>query len=289
MNCIAGIVTYNPDYERLEANVKAITKQVKKVVIIDNASISSEVTDKISFVYNTELIKNNKNMGMAYALNLIMKYAYDNGYEWVITLDQDSVCPENIIGEAETLIDDKSLFHRSLESSKIAMIVPVICESASGEICTLGSAVSSERYQEVKKCITSAAITNVGLWKKIRGFDSRLFIDYVDYDYAVRCIKAEYKIIRMNNVILDHHIGKSEYRKFLWAKVRVANHTPVRKYYIARNIVIYMRRYKKDINVPAEILRLFKVFALIVLYEDDKKEKLKFYFKGIKRGLNYKL
>ena len=123
----------------------------------------------------------------------------------------------------------------------------------------------------------------------LRGFDNKMFIDYVDYDYALRCVINNYKIIRMNDVILDHRIGRSVYRKFLWTKIRVANHPAYRKYYIARNIVIYIRRYAKNINVMAELLRLFKVFLLTVLYEDNKKEKLKAYFKGIKAGIGYKI
>ncbi len=297
MKFLAIIITYNPDVERLTENLKAISCQTDKVVIVDNGSEDNSFLERLSFVYNADVITNDKNKGIAYALNQGMKYAYENGYEWAITLDEDSVCPDNIISSARKLIDEKLRKYNSLSVTclpgckleDIAMIVPLIKETASGELCELGTAVDDEAYQEVKKCITSAAITNVRIWKKLRGFDNKLFIDYVDYDYAVRCIINDYKIVRMNNVCLDHRIGKSEYKKFLWTKIRVANHSPYRKYFIARNIIIYIKRYAKHISVFAELLRLFKVMLLIVLYEDNKAVKLKAYFKGIRAGLKFKM
>ncbi|MBQ7707418.1 MAG: glycosyltransferase family 2 protein [Lachnospiraceae bacterium] len=292
MKFLAIIVTYNPDVERLEENIKAIATQVDKVVIVDNGSDDKEFLSRVSFVYNTAVFGNDKNKGIAYALNQGMKYAYENGFDWAITLDEDSVCPEGIIANAKKLISTgnvKMVFDLDCDKKDIAMIVPLIKETASGELCELGTAVNGAEYQEVKKCITSAAITNVRIWKKLRGFDNKLFIDYVDYDYALRCIINDYKIIRMNEVVLDHRIGKSEYKKFLWTKIRVANHSPYRKYYIARNIVVYIRKYFRHINAFAEVLRLFKVFLLIVLYEDNKREKLAAYFKGLRAGLKYKI
>ncbi|MBQ9200076.1 MAG: glycosyltransferase family 2 protein [Lachnospiraceae bacterium] len=280
MKFLAVIITYNPDVERLTENIKAISQQTDKVLLVDNGSEDKLFLSKLSFIYNTAVISNEKNKGIAYALNQGMKYAYQNGYEWAITLDEDSVCPDGIIAGAKKLIEN---------TLDVAMIVPLIKETSSGELCELGTKVNDEPYQEVKKCITSAAVTNVKIWKKLRGFDNKMFIDYVDYDYALRCVINNYKIIRMNDVILDHRIGRSVYRKFLWTKIRVANHPAYRKYYIARNIVIYIRRYAKNINVMAELLRLFKVFLLTVLYEDNKKEKLKAYFKGIKAGIGYKI
>ena len=297
MKFLAVIVTYNPDVDRLNENLKAISCQIDKAVIVDNGSEDKSFLEKLSFIYNAAVISNEKNKGIAYALNQGMKYAYENGYEWVITLDEDSVCPDNIISSAKKLLEEKSRKKNSLADASntdcnlndIAMIVPLIKETASGELCELGTAVNAESYQEVGKCITSAAITNVRIWKKLRGFDNKLFIDYVDYDYSIRCIINDYKIIRMNEVVLDHRIGKSEYRKFLWTKIRVANHSPYRKYYIARNIVIYIKRYAKHISVVAELLRLFKVLLLIVLYEDNKAEKLRAYFKGLSAGIKFKV
>ena len=280
MKIAAGIVTYCPNIERLKKNILAINNQVDMIIIADNGSANLNLIEELVMdmeLGNTvNIISNKKNMGIAHALNQIMHYAYKDGADYVVTLDEDSVCPKGYVECAKQYMD-----------SDVAMIVPLLKETESGEMCLLGTKVSGE-CQELNKCITSAAITNVKIWKKVRGFDGSMFIDYVDYDYATKCRINGYKILRLNNMILDHHIGKSEMKNIFGFKVRVANHSAFRKFYIGRNIVIYIRRYKHNINVFAEILRLFKVFALIVLFEKDKRRKLSAFFKGIVAGIKYK-
>lgn len=93
MKYIAGIVLYNPDLGRLKENIESICKQVDKVILIDNGSDNiREIEDLIKEYLNCILLKNGENMGIAYALNQILKYAYENDVKWFLTLDQDSVC-----------------------------------------------------------------------------------------------------------------------------------------------------------------------------------------------------
>jgi len=277
----AGIVSYNPCIERLEKNIEAVSALVDTVLIVDNGSQNANEIESLADRNNCKYISFQKNEGIAFALNSIMKYALEHGYSWCITLDQDSVVPDNLLTEASELLNEKQL----------CLITTRILEKNSGETPDLGVTPDGNRFQEVPKCITSSTLTNTLIWKEVGGFDDRLFIDYVDYDYAVKCRKAGYKIIRLNNVFLNHEIGKSAMKRFLFFKVRVANHSSFRKYYISRNIVIFIRRYRhyKGLIKPfSEVLRLVKLIVLIVLYEKGKSEKLKSSFRGIKDGLRWK-
>ena len=93
----AGIVLYNPDIERLSENIDSIISQVDKVILVDNGSSNiNEVkqnfcSDKISFIFNE------KNKGIATALNQLAIEAGNSGYTWILTLDQDSVCQSGLI------------------------------------------------------------------------------------------------------------------------------------------------------------------------------------------------
>ena len=60
----AGIVTYNPDMDRLSTNVEAIIKQVDYLTIVDNASDNITDIDEFCASKGVNLIKNNKNMGV---------------------------------------------------------------------------------------------------------------------------------------------------------------------------------------------------------------------------------
>ncbi|MBO5030362.1 MAG: glycosyltransferase family 2 protein [Lachnospiraceae bacterium] len=275
---IACIITFNPDIKRLERNIEAIKKQVEQIVIFDNASSNILEINKLLSEYAVTILEECENKGIAYGLNQCMEFARKNDYEWVITLDQDSICPLDIIKKSYVFLKRKD----------IAMIVPVIRESNSGEMCLLGDRLNKDDFQEVKKCITSGAITNVKVWEKVDGFDEGLFIDYVDYDFAMKVLLKKYKIIRMNKVLLDHQIGNSKYKNILGRKVRIANHSDFRKYYIARNMIIYIKRYWKNINALKEIMRVIKVLLLIIFFESNKRNKISAFLRGIKDGLIYR-
>ena len=90
--CIAaGIVLYNPDIERLKKCFDSLKQQVSKIFVFDNSEIQHVIQDK-SVVYLSE----DKNRGIAYALNCIMLEAQKNGFDWVVTMDQDSVVPNGL-------------------------------------------------------------------------------------------------------------------------------------------------------------------------------------------------
>lgn len=275
----AGIVTYNPNIDRLRLNIESIKPQVHGVIVVDNNSANKEDIISLCNAETVQLVLNDENKGIAFALNTLMQIAMEKGAAWCVTLDQDSQCPSNLISTACEIID----------CDNIGQIVPCIREHNTKEVPALDTEFNGEAFQEVKKSITSAAITNVDAWSRLGGFDNELFIDYVDYDYALRLRLAGYRIIRMNEVYLDHELGDSEYRHFLFLKVRVANHSAFRRFYICRNIVIYIRRYHKHINVIAEILRLVKTIMLAVLYEKDKRNKLIAAMRGIKEGICFKI
>lgn len=275
----AGIVTYNPDITRLEQNIKAISPQVDRVIIADNHS--DNVNDIISLCkeYNVEVLLNKSNKGIAFALNEIMEYSYEKGYKWCVTLDQDSVCSHNLIKEADGL----------LSRNDIAEIAPLIYEAKTGDTPKLDAKPNGNKYQIVPKCITASTLTNVPIWKKTGGFDNKLFIDYVDYDYSLKVREKGYKIIRMNNVRLNQELGNSEFHKTIFGKIRVANHSAFRKYYICRNIVIFIKKHHKNINVTKEVLRIAKTLGLTILFEDDKSNKIKACNKGIIDGIHYRI
>ena len=123
---ITGIVLYNPDLHRLQDNISAIKPQVEKVVLIENGSKETcylkEFEDE-----KIEVIVNDENMGIAYALNQVMQFAHDNGSEWALTLDQDSVVPPDLI---ETYMKLTSI-------DKVGIICCKIVDRNSGEVTGL--------------------------------------------------------------------------------------------------------------------------------------------------------
>ena len=265
MKIAAGIVTYNPEIKCLQDNINAILNQVNVIYVIDNNSKNlNDIQKIIEKEEKCKLIKLSQNEGIAKALNIACQNACDEGAEWILTLDQDSICPDNIIEE----------YIKYINLKKCAMLSAIIYDRHK-------DAVNSEEcseYSEINECITSGSMLNLRVWNKVNGFDEILFIDGVDFDICHRIIECGYKIYRVNAVILNHEIGKSEIKKiFIW-KLIVMHHSAFRKYYIARNNVYLARKNKK--SVIYSVLKNIKLLLLVLLYEEIKLDKSKKIIKG---------
>lgn len=99
MKIIAGIVLFNPDIKRLIENVNAVSSQVDEIIFFDNNSINLNEIEAFVKRKNYQLIKSNKNYGIAHALNELGKAAYYKKADWFLTLDQDTVINLHLIEE----------------------------------------------------------------------------------------------------------------------------------------------------------------------------------------------
>lgn len=272
---MAGIVSFNPDIDRLMNNIDAIFSQVDKVVLVDNCSINFlEIKSRLAEKYfnRIELIENPTNLGIGNALNTIFQIAYNLTYDWVVTLDQDTIVPDKLVDTYFNYNDMKS----------VGQISSNILEKSTNKTIYK----SKKSFTEVTRCITSGSMTKVAAWKLSDGYDEELFIDYVDYDFSMRVSKKNYKIIRCNDLIIEHELGDSVTRHLLFIPIRVPNYSSFRKYYIARNIIIYIKRYFSFKIFIIESLRLLKLI-IYTLFENDKKNKYISIFRGIQKGIKY--
>lgn len=274
---IAGIVTFNPDLERLILNIKAILDQVEKIIIVDNASenfdnIRIYLEKNYDLENEVKIIRNSENVGIGRALNQIFEEAEKLSFDWVVTLDQDSVVPKFMV--------DNYFEYDNLNN--LGQISTNIFEKNTQKLIYK----DTEKYSEVSRCITSGSMTSMIAWKSAGGYDDDLFIDYVDYDFSMKVKNAGYKIIRLNKIYIEHELGNSEKRRFFFISIRVPNYSPFRKYYIARNIIIYIKRYFSFKIFIIESLRLLKLI-IYTLFENDKKNKYISIFRGIQKGIKY--
>lgn len=261
---ICGIVTYNPEIERLKENYIQIKKQVDRVVIYDNGSDNIEDITQI-IEKEDVIICARENQGIAAALNNLCEYAYENKYEWIITLDQDSICPNEMVNRLKQHCNDKT-----------AIIGPRIIYEGNEEY----SQKSDSMIENVEWVITSGSLTNTKIWKTIGGFDNILFIDKVDTDYGMRANAAGYLVTRDNSVILRHRLGNMRCKKLCGRIVYVTNHNSIRIYYQCRNIIYLGKKVK--LRSPGK--EVGKVIIKILLYENDRMNKIKNAFKGICDG-----
>lgn len=265
LHIAAGIVLFEPEINRLKENIDAIIGQCDHIYVFDNGSSNySQISDLLNLYSPEKLdtINSSNNKGIAYALNVLCDRAFIDGYDWLLTLDQDSVCPRNMILEYK--------MHLNTDTTDAALLCPLIVDRNVGKLSTPKGSV-----ELVKKCITSGSLVLLKIWKKIGGFDEVLFIDGVDFDYCKRLLINNMKIYRINNISLYHELGKMKVYGFGGIKIHVKNHSYFRKYYIARNTIYLSRKNGKSFSCVKAWGQNIKLLMITILFEKEKKIKIK--------------
>lgn len=271
---LAGITLYNPEIERLLENISAIAPLVREVVCIDNGSKNIEEIEKSieSKWKNVTFVKNEVNEGVARALNKMFVYAKEHSYEYVITLDQDSVCPSNIVDE----------YRKYMHLADWGTLCPVTIDRNFASVLK-----DDKEYNEIDRCITSASIVPVSVWEKVGGFCEELFIDFVDHDFCAKLMVNGYKIIQINSIKLLHELGNGKHYSIFGVQFTALNHSAFRKYYIVRNWIYYMEQYKEIIDVKSEKKSYRLFFFKTLLFENSKIKKMKMMLKGRRDGYHW--
>ncbi len=278
MHICAGIITYNPTLTDVSTCLEALCNQVERVIIVDNASKNVKSLQEVVSKYaNVTLVKNSQNIGFAKALTQVFEWAKSQGFNWVLTLNDDSVVPSNMISEYKKILENQGnlVNQKNAKNSKIAIVCSLLKNRLDGTI------LHSKCHED--ECITSGSLTSVEAWAKIGGFDEWLEIDGVDFDFSRRLVRAGWKIVECQNVIMEHQIGKARSINLIIKHPIVWNHNANRKYYIARNMQVV--DYKMGTYSYAKSLRaVVRDMIFVALWEKNKFAKIHAMIRGFKDG-----
>ena len=268
MKTIAGIVMYNPDPQRLSENIEAVKNQVDRMIFVDNASLNLPDIKQL-LPGNSILIENKKNAGVARALNQIFVNAVRQGADWVLTLDQDSVCRPNLVKNYAAYIG-------------LPDVGILTCQIEDRNQMTLGlSDFQTDFCEEIERCITSGSFCSVEAYKKTGGFVNELFIDWVDYEYCANLRRHGYRIYRLDVKGLMHEIGHGQKVQILGHTFQVYHGPPMRQYCLARNRLYTALKYPEYHSVKRELQLNMRNIGLVWLYEDQKLLKTRSILRGM--------
>ena len=286
----AIIISYNPDNNLLDS-INLLVNQVEKIIIVDNGS-EPEKKRNINLIMDIdkkkiEVIFNEENLGIATALNIGVREALNQGYNWILTMDQDSKASSNMVEkmlEVYNKIDER-------ERKEILSIFPNFVDE---RIQSIEENSNMDSYEYVDADITSGNLLRAEVFDKVGFFDDSLFIDLVDTDFCMRLNEKNIKMIKVRDAILYHSLGESQSVKSIFGKFNTSNHSALRRYYMTRNRFYTWEKYK-DLNsftLNRDKSLFKKEFIKIVLGEKDKINKIKMVFKGYKdykKGIRGKL
>ena len=269
---LAGVViAYFPDVEKLSSNLKTYLDSLDHLFIIFNSPVSASDANRLtSLSPKIQPFYNDENAGIAGPLNQAAQQALDLGYEWLLTMDQDSWFLSDEFFKAFTNYPDKST---------VAIFGPTVLTAAELEVIqSLPSADKTpDETEDVLAIITSGNLLNLGIWKKTGGFEEKLFIDEVDNDYCLKAVSQGYRIVRMKNIHLVHALGHEREVTFLFQKKKIITHPPLRTYYIFRNNLYVFNKYKKIFPefVRARKRILLKTFLKILFFSRERLSNLR--------------
>lgn len=261
------VVLYNPDYSIIE-NIKSYINDIDKLYIIDNSEVKNkELINKIIKKFsNIEYMWLGENKGIAHALNRGAGLAIKDGAKWLLTMDQDSKFSENGLRNLkECLLKLKS------NNINIGLVSPVHKNNKNSE------------FEKKLVVMTSGNIVNLDAYKDVGGFEEKLFIDAVDYDFCLRLNLAQYEVIECSHSRLEHQLGESKKINIFGKTITIFTHSPIRRYYMMRNALYFWKKY--FFNFPLFIFREIVDFQRnwieIALFSNKKLKDMKYLIYGI--------
>ncbi|MFC2094628.1 glycosyltransferase family 2 protein [Bacteroidota bacterium] len=266
---IAGLVVlYNPDQNVIE-NINSYDSQLSKLYVVDNSEVlNNKIVQTIKAIDNSKYIFNGENLGIAKALNIGAQEAIKDGFKFLFTFDQDSKATPGMIETIKSFLAEN-------DYSSIGILSPFQDNKGYKK-------PPSKKITIVSNIATSGNLLNLDAYKQVGPFIDELFIDYVDVEYCLRLNNNDYKVIRLNDAVLKHNLGNIDKRRFLFRKVAVTNHSPLRLYYRTRNRFYVLRNYKYKFPLFSiyNFFRLFMETLKIVCFESERIEKIRMMFKG---------
>jgi rhamnosyltransferase len=266
---VAGVVVlYRPGPEVLE-NVGSYLDQVDALYAVDNTE-QPEVSfvSTLSALPRVSYVSNGGNLGVAAALNVGARRALAEGYEWLLTMDQDSTATPGMVD-------------RMLACS----VEPLAANAGliSPHQVQVGGAAREPRgcCAEVLTPMTSGSLVRLSAYSAVGPFMEGLFIDQVDDEFCLRLHTAGFKVLEAGDATLMHRVGHVRHHRFP-LPLYTTDHPPVRRYYMTRNLLYVGRLYRERFPEyrRSSLKQIGKDLIKIVLYEGSKSAKLRMMVRG---------
>ena len=279
MKFAGTVVLYNPENNLIE-NINSYLPFLDCLYVMDNSTKELEIIEKVKQIEKVKYISLDGNKGIAKALKVATETAIQDGYDILLSMDQDSKFPT----------EDFKYIEKYLTNNDISTL-GIISINYSGN----GMSVEDKNKDfviDVQDVITSGSFIILENYKKIEGYNENLFIDLVDYDLCYKFKINGFNIKVFPNIILNHKLGNIKTIKFLCFDVDIVAHSPIRYYYMYRNYHYLLNHeneeYVKLLKTKSKEFGL-KFKMLRFLLEKPHFKILKMIRKGIKDGKKGKI
>lgn len=285
-SCGAIIVLYNPRIDSLLDISRAIESKVEKLFLIDNTI--NPCFDIVNSVLNRykgrfEYIPLYNNLGIAEAQNVGLTRIINEGYKFVLFLDQDSIPDDQMV---EKLIKG----YETLKANNINIggVGPRPVRTQNNKkakaLIDKGRHIT-ETITKVNQLMSSGTFSPVEVFIDCGFMESELFIDAVEFEWCWRVAKSGYSFFLVEDALLFHQLG-SEEKLILGKPLHIT--TPFRKYYQYRNfIILFGRNYVPFYWKLSNAVKYAFKFIYYPIFIPPRFQYFKRMLQGIRAGIYY--
>jgi rhamnosyltransferase len=232
----AVIVTFNPDAGAVQELAQTLRASGAKIIVVDNTPGAGAE----NLPMDATVLRLGFNAGIAHAQNVGIRAALAHGAEVIVFFDQDSRLEGGFL--------DRLL--RPLFLGEPGVVAPVCVDRAHGfevpsyRITRYGFvrkvfARTADRCVDADLVIASGTAATAATFAVAGVMDEDLFIDYVDFEWCLRCRSKGIPIRVVPGATITHSIGERAVNLGLFSGVI---HSSARSYYKIRNGFLLLRK-----------------------------------------------
>ena len=263
----SAISTYFPDLIEVEENILSFIDQVDHLIIWENTPEKESKIDVLAAKLNNpkiEIRTTGRNEYLAEPFNTCARWAKENGFTHLLTMDQDSRFKKEHFEKYVQQINKQN-------DDKIVMFAP----SSNSR-----NQVSSE-ISEVDHTFLSGAIFPLHSFLHFGGFNESLVIDAIDIEFCLKTKGYGMKTVIFADIFLQHQIG---YRKKNSFGLTIVAYSAQRSYYFIRNTLWIWKQYPTafDKTTRKNFIKYRIIFRILKIgFEKNAFKKLSAIIMGI--------
>lgn len=268
---LAVVVTYYPEKELLKNNIAAFIDDIDKVLIWENTPEDKKL--QYRFIENPKVEYCGDGINsISHALNYAWKYADTHGYDYLLTMDQDSVF--------QNFAELKEYAYR--HSNQMMLLGPWYSVKKN----------LSQPSVKVEALITSGMLVQMKILNSLEGYNEALTIDGVDTDLCLRANQKGIYSYQITSCFMQQRFGQSLVKIHNGKEHHFYSYPARRLRSIVKSHIYLMRKYP---NMSLEMRNNIKDRYIInrikniLLFEDQKICKIFAIFMGVVEGKTMKI
>lgn len=245
----AIVIAYHPQADELEKNMLAYMDAVDLVLVWRNSPEALPFLEK--YPQKVVPMGDGTNKYMAYPLNVALDWCKQNGYDYLMAMDQDS------------LWSDCGAFVNaamSMAETDVALFAP-----------NVNHLYDDKESYDTERAITSGSLYNVEVVTRLGGFRENYQIYWVDDEFCYWARLNGYKIKLLGKYNLQQQFGKETVTAFGFT---TSNYSPKVYYFLHRNMMWMKREYGEVPSLRCILYIFFYCVRGILLGEKNKLRKL---------------